>query len=98
MNNDRDVIVEVLNGQPDERGGTFKNDKGEDVQYHTRKQEARLESGGFIYPYDVRLERDQPPYKPGRYRMAVERMLQINKGAHSLAKFPKLEPLAAVVK
>jgi len=51
--------------------------------------------GGFAYPYDVRLEDGQPPYAKGRYRFAMEKMLQVNKGAHSLSKFTRLVPLSA---
>ena len=92
------VIVEVLDDQVQTKGGTFKNDAGEDVSYSTRKQDARLEVGGFAYPYSVRLEDGEPPYPKGRYRFAVEKMLQINKGAHSLGKFTRLAPLPAATK
>lgn len=93
--NSTDVIVEVLPGSINEKEGTFTNDKGEEVKYATRKQSARLESNGFAYPYDVRLEKDQPAFQPGRYRLALERMLQVNKGAHGVSKFPVLVPVTA---
>lgn len=94
MSVNSEVIVEVFPGDVESRGGTFKNDKGEDVQYETHKQAGRLESNGFAYPYDVRLEKGQKPYAPGRYRMNLAAMLTVNKGAHNVSKFPKLEPLA----
>jgi hypothetical protein len=90
-----DIVVEVLEGQPDERSGTFKNDAGEEIEYSTRKQKARLEAGGFAYPYDVRLEKDQKPFAPGRYRMNPTKMLTVNKGVHGFSKYPVLEPVAA---
>lgn len=92
--NPNDVIVEVLPGSVSERDGTFVNDKGESVEYSTRKQPARLECNGFAYPYDVRLEKDQAPFQPGRYRLALERMLQVNKGAHGVSKFAVLDPIS----
>ncbi|KGM56254.1 single-stranded DNA-binding protein [Lysobacter daejeonensis GH1-9] len=90
---ERDVIVEVVPGEVKTRGGNFKNDDGDDVAWTKRTQEARLQSNGFIYPYDVRLEEGQPPYPPGRYRLAIEKMLQVNKGAHFFSKFSVLEAL-----
>lgn len=89
-----EVIVEVFPGSVDERSGTFKNDAGEDVQYTTRKQSAKLETLGFVYPYEVRLDKGQAPFPPGRYRLVVAKMLTVNKGAHQVSKFPVLEPLA----
>lgn len=85
------VIVVIPEGDVQERNGSFKNDQGEQVDYSTRKQAARLETGGFAYPYEVRLEKDQPAFKPGRYVMAMHKMLQVNKGVHSIAKYPVLE-------
>lgn len=93
-----DVIVHVLPGSVDERDGEFKNDQGETVKYSTRKQEARLEANGFAYPYSVRLEKDQRAWPVGAYRLAVEKMIQVNKGAHGFSKFAALEPIAAPVK
>lgn len=98
MSNDRDVIVHVFPGKVDERKGEFTNDKGEKVAYETRAQAARLEVNGFAYPYQVRLEKDQSAYAPGRYRMAVEHMLQVNKERHGISKYPVLEPIAATAK
>lgn len=89
------IVVEVLDGNVQERKGEFTNDKGEAVKFETRKQGAKLEVGGFVYPYEVRLENGQPAFRPGRYRMAVEKMLSVNKGNHSIARFPVLEPLKA---
>lgn len=56
------IKVTVLKNEIDERGGSFKNDAGENVEYTTRKQKAKLETGGFAYPYDVRLDKGQPGY------------------------------------
>lgn len=95
MNREEEAIVTINPGSVNERDGSFTNDKGEEVKYSTRKQDAKLEVNGFAYPYEVRLEKDQPAYAPGRYRMALHRMLQVNKGAHSISKFPSLEPLSA---
>lgn len=89
--NDQLIFVTVLPGTVDERKGTFTNDKGEEISYETRNQGARLESAGFIYPYDVRLQKDQAAYAPGRYRMCIESMLTVNKNKHGLDKFPILE-------
>ena len=47
------IKVIVLKNEIDERGGSFKNDAGENVEYTTRKQKAKLETGGFAYPFDV---------------------------------------------
>lgn len=94
MSGNTEVIVVVLEDTIDIRGGTFKNDKGDDVTYETRKQSARLETNGFAYPYEVRLEKDQPGYAPGKYRMDLGAMLTVNKGAHGIAKFPKLHAIA----
>lgn len=89
-----EVIVEVFPGSVDERSGTFKNDDGDEVSYTTRKQSAKLETMGFVYPYDVRLDKGQSPFPAGRYRMNVAKMLTVNKGAHLFSKYPVLEPLA----
>lgn len=88
-----DVIVEVLDAKLNERSGSFTNVAGEVVDYTTRKQEGKLESRGFVYPYDIRLDKGQPPFAVGRYRMNVAKMIAVNKGVHSISKFPVLEPL-----
>lgn len=93
-----EVIVEVLDGEVIERAGSFEDDSGKSVAYETRKQEARLEVNGYAYPYKVRLEKGQPAFKPGRYRMALHKMLKINNEAHGINKFPVLEPIAAAAK
>lgn len=90
-----DIVVEVFPGEVEEREGVFTNDAGDEVKYQTRKQKAKLESGGFAYPYDVRLEKDQKPFAPGRYRMNPAKMLTVNKGVHGFSKYPVLEPAAA---
>lgn len=91
MNAKADVVVEVVSNDVQERKGEFTNDKGEQVKFETRKQEARLHVNGFVYPYDVRLENGQPAFPPGRYRMALEKMITVNKGNHGIARFPVLE-------
>lgn len=92
-NNNEEVIVEILPGEVKDSQGEFTNDEGEKIAYHTRKQPSRLETGGFAYPYDVRLEKDQKAYPPGRYRMRVSAMLTVNKGMHYIQKYPVLEAL-----
>ncbi|WP_294991056.1 single-stranded DNA-binding protein [uncultured Stenotrophomonas sp.] len=95
------IKVTVLSSSVDERGGSFKNDAGENVEYTTRKQKAKLETGGFAYPYDVRLDKGQQPYAEGEYELDVTAMAQVNKGVLSLSKFtvlrmvPKAPPRAA---
>ena len=89
MNNDIVVVIEP--GDVKERAGSFTNDAGEKVDYETRSQDARLEAAGYAYPYTVRLEKGQPPFKPGRYLLNVAKMANVNKGALSLSKFPILE-------
>lgn len=90
-----EIIIEVFPGSVDERSGSFKNDAGEDVQYTTRKQAAKLETMGFVYPYEVRLDKGQAAFAPGRYRMVPGKMLTVNKGVHAFSKFAVLEPLPA---
>ncbi|KGT50283.1 single-stranded DNA-binding protein [Xanthomonas phaseoli pv. phaseoli] len=89
-----DIKVTVLNAEVDERGGTFKDDKGEDRSYNTRKQRAKLEVGGFSYPFDVRLEDGQKPYPLGVYTLDMEKMLQVNKGVVSISKYTSLKSTA----
>lgn len=90
------IKVTVLKSEIDERGGSFKNDKGEDVAYSTRKQKGKLETDGFAYPFDVRLQDGQPGYPQGEYELDVESMLQVNKGVASLSKFTVLRQLPKV--
>lgn len=87
------IKVTVLKHEIDERDGSFKSDKGEDVAYKTRKQKARLETDGFAYPFDVRLQDGQPGYPQGDYELDIESMLQVNKGVASLSKFTVLRQL-----
>jgi len=84
------IKVTVLSAEVDERGGTFKDDEGKDRAYTTRKQKAKLEAGGFAYPFDVRLEVGQQAYAAGDYELDVESMAQVNKGVLSLSKFTAL--------
>lgn len=87
------IKVTVLDATVNERGGSFKNDAGEQVEFTTRKQKAKLETGGFAYPYDVRLDKGQPPYPEGEYEFDVANMLQVNKGVATLSKFTVLRQL-----
>ncbi|HDS1222990.1 TPA: single-stranded DNA-binding protein [Stenotrophomonas maltophilia] len=95
------IKITVLKNEIDERVGSFKNEKGEDVKFTTRKQKAKLETAGFAYPFDVRLEDGQSGYPEGEYELDVESMLQVNKGVASLSKFtvlrmvPKAAPRVA---
>lgn len=75
--------------------GTFKNDAGEPQDYTTVIQKGRMESNGFAYPYDVRLEDGQQDYPQGDYELDVEAMIQVNKGKASLSKFTVLKKAAA---
>lgn len=87
------IKVTVLNSSIDERGGTFKNGEGEEIEYTTRKQKAKLETGGFAYPFDVRLDKGQAPFPEGEYYLDVASMAQVNKGVLSLSKFTALTPV-----
>jgi len=84
------IKVTVRKHEIDERGGSFKNDAGENVEYTTRKQKGKLETGGFAYPFDVRLDKGQPGYPEGEYELDVESMIQVNKGVATLSKFTVL--------
>ncbi|WP_241900405.1 G5P family DNA-binding protein, partial [Stenotrophomonas maltophilia] len=50
----------------------------------------KLETGGFAYPFDVRLDKGQPGYPEGEYELDVESMIQVNKGVATLSKFTVL--------
>ncbi len=91
MNNE--VICTVLDSEPVERSGEFDGRDGEKISYTTRKQKAKLEVGGFAYPYDVRLEDGQKPYATGRYQFDIASMMNVNKGVASLGKFTVLSAL-----
>ena len=90
--------VTITNAEVIAREGSFKNDSGDTVNYSTRKQAAKLEIGGFAYPFDVRLEEGQKPYEAGVYTLDLEAMVSVNKGAINLSKFPHLRPVAAAAK
>lgn len=83
----------ILPGDAKTREGEFNNDRGEAVKYSKTTQASRVEVNGFAYPYDVRLEKGQPPHKPGEYELDLAAMLEINKGNHSLSKYAVLRPL-----
>ncbi|WP_414616373.1 single-stranded DNA-binding protein [Stenotrophomonas geniculata] len=87
------IKVTVLSSSVDERVGSFKNDQGETVEYTTRKQKAKLETAGFAYPFDVRLDKDQQAFPEGDYELDVATMAQVNKGVLSLSKYTALRPL-----
>ncbi len=59
------IKVTVLDSQINERGGSFTNDRNENVEFTTRKQRGKLEADGFAYPFDVRLDKGQPGYQGG---------------------------------
>jgi len=88
-----DVKVTVLESVPVEREGKFDGADGKEIKYSTRKQKAKLEAGGFAYPFDVRLEDGQKPYPVGDYTLDLGAMLQVNKGVASLSKFTSLRPI-----
>lgn len=87
-----DIKVTILNAEPKERSGEFEGRDGESIKYTTRKQSARLEVGGFAYPFDVRLEDGQRPYPVGPYTLDVASMLSVTKGVASLGKYTVLTP------
>lgn len=84
------IKVTVLSAEVQERSGSFEGRNGDSIDYTTRKQKARIEAGGFAYPFDVRLEDGQRPYPAGDYLLDVEGMLQVNKGVASLSKYTAL--------
>lgn len=88
-----EIRVTVLDANPIERSGEFDGRDGEKIQYTTRKQKAKIEAGGFAYPYDVRIEDGQKPYPVGVYTLDVGAMLQVNKGVASLGKYTVLVAL-----
>jgi len=90
------IKVTVLSATVDERGGSFKNDKGEEVEFTTRKQKAKLETAGFAYPFDVRLDKGQQPFPEGDYELDVAAMAQVNKGVLNLSKFTALRSVPKV--
>lgn len=87
-----DCKVTILSAEPVERSGTFDGRDGEAINYTTRKQKAKLEVGGFAYPFDVRLEDGQKPYPVGNYLLDIPAMLAVNKGVASLGKYTVLQP------
>lgn len=63
------IRVIVKSENVNNRAGTGKNGK----PFSFREQGAALENGGdFPYPIKLRLERDQPAYKPGVYTFSPE--------------------------
>lgn len=92
------IKVTVIDAEVIERGGTFEGNNGEQISYTTRKQKGKLETGGFAYPFDIRLEDGQRPYAVGEYDLDVAAMAQVNKGVLSLSKFTILRPGKAVAK
>jgi hypothetical protein len=90
------IKVTILSTEVDERGGTFKDDEGNNREYTTRKQKAKLEAGGFAYPLDVRLEKGQAAYPAGEYELDLESMVTVNKGSLNFSKFHALKRLGAV--
>ena len=91
-----EVIVEILDDQAKEKSGTFKDDEGNEREYTTRKQEARIEFGGYVQPYQVRVEVGVKPFPKGRYRMNLRKMMKVNNEALAFSKYAVLEPLQAV--
>lgn len=89
------IKVTVLNAEVIERKGSFKDDSGQQREFTTRKQKAKIEMAGFAYPFDVRLEDGQAGYAAGEYELDVESMGQVNKGVLSLDKFTKLRAKTA---
>jgi len=86
-------IVTITHADVAEREGSFRNDAGEQVDYKTRKQTAKLEVGGYAYPYEIKLEKDQKPYAAGAYHLDLGAMIEVNKKNLNLAKFPVLRSI-----
>jgi hypothetical protein len=89
------AIVTVLASKVDEKPWDFIDDSGKKREGTTRSQKAKLEVAGFAYPYKVRLEDGQPPYAAGEYVLDLAAMVQVNKEAVNLSKFPVLLPMKA---
>jgi hypothetical protein len=90
-----EAMVIIENDDVAEKAGTFKNDAGESINYETRKQSARLELNGFAYPFEIKLEKDQKPYKVGKYTLDLASMIEVNKKAIYLTKYPVLRAVAS---
>lgn len=86
--------VTILEADVVERSGTFDGKDGEQINYTTRKQKAKLEAGGFAYPLDVRLEEGQKPYALGEYELDLDNMVSVNKGVINLSKYTALKAKA----
>lgn len=84
--------VTIASNDVVEREGAFKGSNGEMIEYNTRKQDAKIEVGGFAYPYEVRLENGQKPYPAGVYELDLAAMVECNKKSLSLTKYPVLRP------
>ncbi|AUZ55056.1 single-stranded DNA-binding protein [Stenotrophomonas acidaminiphila] len=89
------IKVTVLSAQVEERDGTFEGRNGDQINYTTRKQKAKLEAGGFAYPFDVRLEAGQRAYPVGEYTLDMDSMVSVNRGALNLSKYTVLLPAKA---
>lgn len=87
--------VHIVDATPIDKEGSFTNDAGDSVSYSTRKQAARVECGGFVYPYELRLDKDQKPYPVGAYQFDWAQTLEFNKKNMGLGKFPRLAPVKA---
>ncbi len=92
------VIVEVLEAGVIDKSGEFTNDAGESIKYDKKVQSARLHSMGYVYPFEVRLEKGGKPFAPGRYVLNLAKMVDVNKGNLNFSKYPVLEPLPAQTK
>jgi hypothetical protein len=98
MSNKHNPVVHVDTAAAVDKDGTFTNDAGDEVKYSTRKQTVRVEVGGFAYPYEIRLEKDQKPYDVGAYQFDWSQTLEFNKKNMGLAKHPRLVALTAAAK
>lgn len=88
------ALVTILSADVEEKSGTFTDDEGKERAFTTRKQKARLEVGGFVYPYEVRLQSGQPPYPAGQYALDLGAMLEVVKNTHAISRYPVLIPAA----
>lgn len=91
-----EVIVVIGDDEVQVNKGSFTDENGKEVNYDTRKQPARIEADGYVYPGMIPLEKGREPYAPGRYVMRCDRMITVDQNKKiGWRKFPVLKPVAA---
>lgn len=86
--------VTILDANVVSKPYSFKNDQGETVEGSTRSQKAKLEIGGFAYPYQVRIEGDGAGYPLGVYDLDLAAMAEVKNGKLGVSKYAVLKPSA----